>query len=145
MKYLKNILLFMFLICVILISNGCKVEKVSDEDNIMELYAEIIKSFENKDIKTSMQFISKEFESNVKDQSNYTEVYLYRQSLFRNENILSVDIRDLKVELQEKKAVVSYDFHLKLFNRQKNWSEIDTLIREDGEWKIVTWKILGDI
>jgi len=139
-KYGKNTLLFLnVLLCLVFMTAACAVNNVSEEEKILEMYAQSIQAFTREDLHGVMKNISRDFRSSVDNQKNYDEVQEYRKLFIRKNSNVSVDFRDINIEVNKSKAIVKLKVYVRTDQVEDSWAEIDTLSKRWGKWEIVSW------
>jgi len=128
------------LLTALLAVTSCTTKKISDEEKIIELYAQMSHSFSQEDLRGIMKYISKEFESDVENQKNYKEVYKSRKTFILENSNVTVDFRNISIKLSKSSASVKLSVSFNTDQLTANWTEIDSLIKKYGSWKIISWK-----
>jgi len=142
-KYGKNTLLLLTaLLCLVFLIAACAVNNVSEEEKILEMYAQSMRAYAREDLHGVMKNISRDFHSSVDNQKNYDEVQEYRSLFIRKNSNVSVDFRGINIEVNKSKAIVKLKVHVRTDQAEDSWAEIDTLRKRWGKWEIVSWNIL---
>ncbi|KPK96368.1 hypothetical protein AMJ80_00280 [bacterium SM23_31] len=143
-KYKRNTLLFLnILLLLVLMTAACAVNNVDEEGKILEMYAQSMRAFAHEDLRGVMKNISKDFRSSFESQQNYEEVSEFRRLFILNNSNVSIDFRDINIEVNNSKAIVKLKVYIHTDQIETNWAEIDTLRKKRGTWEIVSWNILG--
>jgi hypothetical protein len=143
-KTVSYISIKVILLTALLVVASCTTKKISDEEKIIELYAQISHSFSQEDLRGIMKYISKEFESDVENQKNYKEVYKSRKTFILENSNVTVDFRDISIKLSKSSASVKLSVSFNTDQLTANWTEIDSLIKKYGSWKIISWKKMSE-
>lgn len=143
-KTVSYISIKVILLTALLVVASCTTKKISDEEKIIELYAQMSHSFSQEDLRGIMKYISKEFESDVENQKNYKEVYKSRKTFILENSNVTVDFRDISIKLSKSSASVKLSVSFNTDQLTANWTEIDSLIKKYGSWKIISWKKMSE-
>ena len=143
-KTVSYISIKVILLTALLVVASCTTKKISDEEKIIELYAQMSHSFSQEDLRGIMKYISKEFESDVENQKNYKEVYKSRKTFILENSNVTVDFRDISIKLSKSSASVKLSVSFNTDQLTANWTEIDSLIKNYGSWKIMSWKKMSE-
>ncbi len=140
---------FKYILCcavllTILLLFGCKGNSTDDEQEILEMYTEIIQAFAREDLRGVMFNISKDFQSDVEYLQTYGEILEHRRSFILNNSKVSVNFRDISIVLDGSHAEVSYRFQAETDQVEMSWSEIDMLQKSWSGWEIYSWQIIVD-
>jgi len=142
-KYAKNTLILLsVLLCLVFLIAACSVSNISEDDKIMEIYAQSTRAFAREDLHGVMKNISRDFYSSVENQQNYDEVSEFRRLFIRTNSNVSVDFRDINIEVNKSQAIVKLKVNVLTDQVENSWAEIDTLRKKWGKWEIVSWNIL---
>lgn len=142
-KYAKNTLfLLSVLLCLVFLIAVCTVSNISEDDKIMEIYAQSTRAFAREDLRGVMKNISRDFYSSVENQQNYDEVSEFRRLFIRTNSNVSVDFRNINIEVNKSQAIVKLKVNVRTDQVKNSWAEIDTLRKKWGKWEIVSWNIL---
>jgi hypothetical protein len=143
-KTVSYISIKVILLTALLVVASCTTKKISDEEKIIELYAQMSHSFSQEDLRGIMKYISKEFESDVENQKNYKEVYKSRKTFILENSNVTVDFRNISIKLSKSSASVKLSVSFNTDQLTANWTEIDSLIKKYGSWKIISWKKMSE-
>ncbi|MCP4725072.1 MAG: nuclear transport factor 2 family protein [bacterium] len=140
LKYcLSSLILFSILTCF-----GCFLDQVSDEETILEMYADVMRAYAREDLKGIMEPIDKDFISEVRDQTDYEELKSTRADFILDNSNVKIDFRNIRINITESDAIVQYLVMLETDLVNSSWTQIDTLQKDGGDWKIITWRVSGE-
>lgn len=132
----------LLLIFILPILFGCTGFSGTDEEIILEMYAQIVLSYSREDLYGVMKYVSKDFTSDIEDQKTYDEVREYRKSfILRNRNV-SIGFRNINMTIDNSKAEVTYEVHVDTNRLNDRWKQSDTLMKKRGKWEIVSTKLV---
>ena len=129
------------ILTILLAIAACTAKRSSDEEKILEIYAQMSRTFSREDLRGVMKDISKEFQSEMENQKNYEEVQKYRKTFILNNSNVSIDFRNISISVSKSKAAVKLTVSMNTDQITENWVEIDSLEKKHGSWKIVSWKL----
>jgi len=115
---------------------------MNDEDIILEMYAKIMRSYNREDLHGVMVYISKDYRSDIENQRTYDEVKEYRRLFILSNTNVSIDFRNIVINVLEDMATITYDIHMKTNRLRKNWSQTDTLRKSRGKWEVVSSELI---
>ena len=135
--HMSRIFLLFFLAAVFSAYTSCGFGAEDGSERILDMYAQIVQAFDKEDLHGVMQYVSKDFESEIEDQATYDEVREFRRIFILENHNVSVDFRNINIEIDGSKAVVSYDMHVTSSKMEDTWSQRDVLNKKFGGWEIV--------
>ena len=128
------------IICVSAIFlTGCSVSVDDDHEAILDTYVLTMRAFSREDLRGVMKNISKDFQSNEENQTNYDEVFQFRRLFILNNSNVSVNFTEISINIEESQAIVSLRVNVRTDQTINEWDEIDTLEKRGGNWEIVSW------
>jgi len=129
---------FLFLFVLVL----CCSRNVSDREQITELYATLIESFASGDLRGVMKPISEEFHSTEAYETNYQQLQKFYENYIRNNSNIVFQINNLRIEIVNDYAEVTYDATLRSRENLIEFERKDILEKSGGKWKIIEWRYL---
>ncbi|MFC1477437.1 hypothetical protein ACFL6L_03110 [candidate division KSB1 bacterium] len=130
--------------CLILLLSACGGPETVDPEEIVELYAEIMYAFNREDLHGVMKHTSKDFTSDIEDQTTYDEVRKYRQSFILNNRNVNIDFENIEIDQGDSEITVTYDISMVTHRLREKWTQVDILTKTRGSWEIVSSTVASD-
>ncbi|MFC1493425.1 nuclear transport factor 2 family protein [candidate division KSB1 bacterium] len=140
---MKNCLIFLVFLMT-LTGVGCFLDNTSDEEVILEIYADVMRAYAREDLKGIMDPIDKDFTSDVQYQTDFEELKSTKADFILKNSNVNVDFRNIRINITEDDAIVQYRVLLETDQMSSSWTQIDTLHKKNGGWKIISWRVSGE-
>lgn len=139
-KYCIITLLFLIFLTAI----GCSFDNATDEEIILDMYADVMRAYAREDLKGVMDPIAKDFNSEVKSQTDYEELKSTKADFILNNSNVRIEFRNIRLNISDNDAIAQYNVILETDQMNSTWVQIDTLHKDGGRWKIISWRISGE-
>ncbi len=110
----------------------------SDQENILEIYGNLVESYQQEDLRGIMMPVSKKFFIE-ESQGDYSSLKKDLAHYILNNSNVSLSLTDIAVSINDNTAEVQYYAVLESNESLIKYKAVDYLKKKWGNWKIVSW------